>query len=46
MIEEVPAGYKNIDDVINSVEEQRLAKRLARLKPLVMIVKKKVGKIK
>jgi release factor H-coupled RctB family protein len=46
MIEEVPAGYKNIDDVINSVEEQRLARRVAKLKPLAMIVERKEEKRK
>ena len=38
MIEEIPVGYKNIEDVMNSVETSNLARRIARLRPVGVIV--------
>ncbi|MBN1181762.1 MAG: RtcB family protein [Bacteroidales bacterium] len=41
MIEEIPAGYKPISDIISAVEEFGLGKKIARLKPLGVIVERK-----
>lgn len=38
MIEELPVGYKKIEDIINSVEEFNLAQRIAKLRPIGIIV--------
>jgi release factor H-coupled RctB family protein len=40
MIEEVPTAYKNIDEVITSVEEYDLAEKVAALRPLGLIVER------
>jgi len=40
MIEEIPKAYKNIDDVMDSVEEYDLARRIARLRPVGVIVER------
>ncbi|MBU0459324.1 MAG: RtcB family protein [Nanoarchaeota archaeon] len=40
MIEEIPKGYKNVDDVMNSVEEYDLAHRIASLRPVGVIVER------
>ena len=41
MIEEIPAAYKKIEDVLTSVEEAGLATKVARLRPLGVIVERK-----
>lgn len=35
--EEMPDAYKNVDDVVDSVEEACLAKKVARLKPFLVL---------
>ena len=40
MIEEVPTAYKNIEDVIASVEEFNLAEKIATFRPLGLIVER------
>ena len=40
MIEEVPTAYKNIEDVIASVEEFNLAEKVATFRPLGLIVER------
>lgn len=35
--EEMPNAYKNVDDVVEAVEEAKLAERVARLKPSLVI---------
>ncbi len=41
MIEEIPKGYKNIEDVITSAEEKGLIERIAKLKPVGVVVDRK-----
>jgi len=41
MIEEIPKGYKNIEDIIDSVEQFKLARRIVKLKPVGVIVERK-----
>ena len=41
MVEEIPKAYKNIEDIIDTVEEYGLAKRIAKLKPVGVIVERK-----
>lgn len=41
MIEELPVGYKSIDDVIKAVTDFKLAKPVASLSPLAVIVDRK-----
>ena len=40
MIEEVPTAYKNIEDVIASVEEFNLAEKIATFRTLGLIVER------
>lgn len=37
LAEEAPAAYKNVDEVIESVEHARIANKVARLKPVAVI---------
>lgn len=37
LLEEAPQAYKNVDDVVNTVEKDEIAKTVARLKPLAVI---------
>lgn len=41
MVEEVPAAYKDIEDIIDAVEQAGLAERVARLRPLGVVVERK-----
>ncbi len=41
MVEEVPAAYKNIHEVIASVERFKLARKVAKLRPIGVIVERK-----
>jgi len=41
MIEEIPKGYKHIGDVVDAVEEHGLARRIAKLIPVGVIVERK-----
>jgi release factor H-coupled RctB family protein len=41
MIEEIPKGYKNIEDVIASVEDAKLVKKVAKLRPVGVVVERK-----
>jgi tRNA-splicing ligase RtcB len=38
MTEEHPSGYKNIEDVIDSLERFKIARRIAKLNPVAVIV--------
>jgi tRNA-splicing ligase RtcB len=35
--EEMPDAYKNVDEVVQAVEEAKLAKKVARLKPHLVV---------
>lgn len=35
--EEMPDAYKNVDEVVEAVEEAGLAKRVARLRPRLVV---------
>ncbi|MDD5551817.1 MAG: RtcB family protein, partial [Candidatus Pacebacteria bacterium] len=37
LVEEAPGAYKNIDNVINIVQNAGLSKKVAKLKPLAVI---------
>ncbi len=41
MIEEIPKAYKKIEDIISSVEKYNLGEKVAKLKPLGVIVERK-----
>jgi tRNA-splicing ligase RtcB len=37
LAEEAPEAYKDIDDVVNSVDDLGISKKIARMKPLVVV---------
>lgn len=37
LIEEIPSAYKNIDDVVNTCEKYNIARKIFKVKPLVVI---------